>query len=96
MWSNPTLLILLLLDKSLGYQSDHKNHETLIVNHKKCALQGINCLVILYNTKLCEYACVCSTLLLFLATSIEGNQSRSRVERKCGVTAAGMYIPILY
>ena len=35
---HPTLLILLLLDKSLGYQSDHKNHETLIVNLKKCAL----------------------------------------------------------
>ena len=60
MWSNPRLLIWLLLDKSLGYQSylDHKNHETLIVNLKKCALQGIDCLVILYNTKLCEYACV--------------------------------------
>ena len=39
---------------------------------------------------------VCSTLLLFLATSIEGNQSRSRVERKRGVTAAGMYIPIYF
>ena len=39
---------------------------------------------------------VCSALLLFLATSIEKNQSRSRVERKCNVTAAGMYIQIYF